>query len=389
MDKKKIFISYAREDEQWKNQLVRHLNVLRMNTYFKTWNDRDIEYGSDWRTEIENELSEASIVIMMISADYLISEFIINYEIPIILERRKKNELRAIPVILKPCPWSRVEWLNSIQVFGDGAPLIGQDESKTEQYFSRLADDIHNVMGSIKFKKKSEEQNNITETVESGISLNPESKSLFNNLFDNIKTLISQTNANKTKVIKISISITLTVLIVISTANFLQKENLKISYSDSLLALKNYYIYDSLKILSHNKDPQEKNLSTYIDLGDNLYEISYNNENLGCIYIPPEANVFSIFSQAPNRKGEGSSEFFCNMVDKKTALENLGEYIIQIKKSGNKLILTADDGSGKWGIGGDVRYGIEINHLKFLKPSYLWHPLNERSYVVMGLFNFN
>ena len=98
----KIFISYSHKDEEWKDRLVTHLKVLEMEGYCSLWDDREIEAGDDWLPGIKKALNEAQIIIMMISADFLISGFIRGTEVPRALERRRKEGVRVIPVVVKP-----------------------------------------------------------------------------------------------------------------------------------------------------------------------------------------------------------------------------------------------------------------------------------------------
>ena len=120
----KIFISYSHKDEQWKDKLVEHLEVLELEGYCDLWDDRKIKAGDDWFAEIEKALQEASIAVMLISAHFLTSNFIREQEVPSILERRRKEGLRVIPIIIKPCAWETVQWLKSIQLLPkDGKPL--------------------------------------------------------------------------------------------------------------------------------------------------------------------------------------------------------------------------------------------------------------------------
>ncbi|MCP5051745.1 MAG: toll/interleukin-1 receptor domain-containing protein, partial [bacterium] len=141
---KTIFISYSHKDETWKDRLVTQLKVLEMEDYFVVWDDRKIKTGDDWLPEIEKALDEADIAVLMVTADFLTSKFIKEKEIPTLLERREKEGLRVIPVIVKPCPWNAVEWLSKIQATPkDGHPLMGFDEFGIEKELAALAEKIY------------------------------------------------------------------------------------------------------------------------------------------------------------------------------------------------------------------------------------------------------
>ncbi|MCI0471460.1 MAG: toll/interleukin-1 receptor domain-containing protein, partial [Candidatus Aminicenantes bacterium] len=134
-----IFISYSYQDEEWKDRLLSKIRVLGKEGLVSIRENRQIEKGQDWSTEIEKALREADIVILLISADYLTSDFILNEEIPSILERSEKKGLKVLPVIVRPCPWRMVPWLSKAQVFPeDGVPLASVDEYQIEDKLTKL-----------------------------------------------------------------------------------------------------------------------------------------------------------------------------------------------------------------------------------------------------------
>lgn len=142
-----IFISYSHKDKKWKDRLVRHLKVIEFEGFCCLWEDKKISLGGDWLPEIETALNKAQIVIMMISADFLISDFIRTKEVPLILERRQKDEVLVIPFIIKPSTWELVEWLSKMQVEpGDGKPLSGRNDHEIEMELANLVRKIYNFI---------------------------------------------------------------------------------------------------------------------------------------------------------------------------------------------------------------------------------------------------
>jgi hypothetical protein len=123
-----IFISYSHLDEEEKNELLRHLSVLRHQELFDLWSDDRIKVGEPWKTEIEDALIRARVAILLVTKNFLNSDFILNQEVPEILEHHKQ-ELTIIPVIARDCAWRSVEWLARLQVFNDGL-AVWRDEGK-------------------------------------------------------------------------------------------------------------------------------------------------------------------------------------------------------------------------------------------------------------------
>jgi hypothetical protein len=147
MTMKKIFISYSHKDERWKDLLVRHLKVLALEGLCDIWDDREIKVGDDWKPAIENALNQAHIAILMVSADFLGSNFIRTEEVPRLIERRRNQGIWVIPLFVSPCPWKKVLWLAAIQ----GVPrdnvtleeLIDKGQKgKVEKILADLAEEI-------------------------------------------------------------------------------------------------------------------------------------------------------------------------------------------------------------------------------------------------------
>jgi hypothetical protein len=145
----KIFISYSHKDEAWKDRLVTHLKVLERQDLLEVWDDRKIGAGDRWFREIERALQEATIAILLISADFLSSGFILREEVPRLLERREKEGVRVIPFIIRPCAWEEVKWLNPIQARPlDGRALSGGNEHQIDTDLAALMKEITKLISA-------------------------------------------------------------------------------------------------------------------------------------------------------------------------------------------------------------------------------------------------
>lgn len=136
---KNIFISYSHKDEDWKNRLVTHLRELERSGYFKLWHDREIPLGNQWPKEIKNALDTADVAILMISPDFLDSDFIRNKEMPRIKERKEEEKVTVIPLFARPANWKMIPWLAELQGFPkDAAPLSKMHESDIDEVLVEL-----------------------------------------------------------------------------------------------------------------------------------------------------------------------------------------------------------------------------------------------------------
>src|SRR5712691_5937553 len=85
----KIFYCYAHEDDALREQLAKHLSPLRRLKSITGWFDRDIRAGTDWEHEIETHLDAASIILLLISADFIASDYCYSVEMQRALEKQQ------------------------------------------------------------------------------------------------------------------------------------------------------------------------------------------------------------------------------------------------------------------------------------------------------------
>lgn len=125
---KKIFISYAHEDEKFKDELVNILAPLEDHGVITIWQDREIKPGKEWYQEIQLAMNTCDIALLLISGDFLSSRFIKRIEIPNLLRRRSEEGLYIVPIIIRSCLWRTIPVLRDLQALPkDGKPVAGFD----------------------------------------------------------------------------------------------------------------------------------------------------------------------------------------------------------------------------------------------------------------------
>ncbi len=133
--KKKLFISYSREDRSWLDLLIPHLGVLEYKG-IQYWFDEKIRPGEDWPPEIQHAIETSQVAVCLVTANFLNSKFIRNIEIPELLKRRKVG-LKLLPVLVEPCAWKLVPWLAEIQIM-DPTPLSRRDPEDREDKLAAI-----------------------------------------------------------------------------------------------------------------------------------------------------------------------------------------------------------------------------------------------------------
>ena len=119
-----VFISYSRKDEAEKDMLVSHLGVLQEAAgLIDLWSDGRIGAGEDWQAQIKQAIAQARIAILLITANFLNSRFILDTEVSALLKRCQNERLVIFPVIARACAWRAVDWLR---------PMVEQSDKKIQ-----------------------------------------------------------------------------------------------------------------------------------------------------------------------------------------------------------------------------------------------------------------
>jgi len=134
MKQTSIFFSHSHKDADWVERLRVPLQVAARQGIISIWDDKEIQSGQNWKDEIRKALNSVSVAILMISPDFLASDFILTKEIPELLRRQEKEGLIIIPVIVRPCVWHTVDWLRQMQFWpNDARPLVLLSEYELDQ----------------------------------------------------------------------------------------------------------------------------------------------------------------------------------------------------------------------------------------------------------------
>ena len=135
-----VFISYSHRDRDWLNRVNIHLRPLVRDNAIDVWDDTKIAPGSEWKAEIESALANAKVAILLISADFLASDFVAGSEIPPLLLAAREDGAIILPLIISPSRFSRTPSLAQFQSVNDPArPLIALSESEQEEVLDRLS----------------------------------------------------------------------------------------------------------------------------------------------------------------------------------------------------------------------------------------------------------
>jgi len=130
-----VFISYSHRDEGLKDELVNyHLKPLQRQGKINTWEDRQIEAGAEWATEIKTNLEKADIVLLLITRHFLASDYCYEIEMQRAVQRHHEGTARVIPIILGTCGWQYSPFRQLQVLPKDGKP-VNRWQDRAEAFF--------------------------------------------------------------------------------------------------------------------------------------------------------------------------------------------------------------------------------------------------------------
>lgn len=150
---KKVFISYAHnDDQQWITRVKNHISVLRHEGLQVTvWDDTMIKPGTRWKEEISKELGQAIIAVLLVSTDFLASNFIRDNELPPLLKAAEANGTLILPIIVSPCRFTSTEELKDFQAVNDPKITLSEvNHSQQERVLLKMTDAIEEHLKNLK-----------------------------------------------------------------------------------------------------------------------------------------------------------------------------------------------------------------------------------------------
>jgi internalin A len=141
------FISFAHEDDALRAELETHLKLLRRLSLLDTWTDRRIAPGADWKGQIDEALERADLIMLLVSADFVGSDYCWDVEMERALVRAAEGSATLIPIIVRTCMWKDAPF-GKLQVLPDGGKPVTAGGSKAgrDKAWTKVADGIADLL---------------------------------------------------------------------------------------------------------------------------------------------------------------------------------------------------------------------------------------------------
>lgn len=119
----KVFVSYSHKDEDLRDALERHLALLKNEGTISIWYDRKILAGQEFAPAIDANSSDAQIILLLVSSDFLASSYCWGVEMKLAMRLHDSNAAKVIPVIIRACDWHSAPFGRILAVPKDGKPI--------------------------------------------------------------------------------------------------------------------------------------------------------------------------------------------------------------------------------------------------------------------------
>jgi hypothetical protein len=129
----KLFFSYAHEDEGLRVELEKHLSLLKHQGLIDGWHDRRIVAGGDWASEIDKNLDASRVILLLVSANFIHSEYCYSVEFKRALARHEAGHAHIIPVLLSAVDWESAPF-GKFQALPANARPVTSWENRNEAF---------------------------------------------------------------------------------------------------------------------------------------------------------------------------------------------------------------------------------------------------------------
>jgi internalin A len=146
-DSASVFISYSHKDDDLRAELDTHLKLFQRLKLISVWHDRRIAPSDEWKASIDGNLERAEVVLLLVSADFLASDYCYDLEMKKALERHDAGAARVIPIIVRDCKWERAPFARLQVLPRDAKPVrLWPDRDSA---WSNVAEGVEQILQAV------------------------------------------------------------------------------------------------------------------------------------------------------------------------------------------------------------------------------------------------
>lgn len=156
---KNLFISFSHKDDIWMQKIVKFLKDSGFNVYLYNTETIRIKDSDKWSENIEFIINKTELAILLVSPNYLASDFILNIELQVLEKLYNLNKIQILPIILKPCLFEDNKFISKFQVFPYDKTFSEVSNKKVNSLFKEILENIQNTGFNIKEKESLNKEN--------------------------------------------------------------------------------------------------------------------------------------------------------------------------------------------------------------------------------------
>jgi hypothetical protein len=148
MPRDQVFISYSHEDTKWREDLEKNLKPYLRDGSIISWSDEEIKPGSQWFGEIQSALANSKVAVLLVTPDFLASDFIYEHELGPLLKEAEQGGIKILWVPVHNCAWKKTALTNYQAVLGTDKPLADMTKTQRDRAWLKVCDAIEAAINS-------------------------------------------------------------------------------------------------------------------------------------------------------------------------------------------------------------------------------------------------
>ncbi len=151
----RAFVSYSHKDDTLRAELETHLKLLQRQRFLDLWSDRRIGPGTEWEDQIDENLEQADLVLLLVSADFINSDYCYDKEVTRALERHEAKTAKVIPIIVRDVSWRRAPFAKLAALPKDEKAVTtwGTGEYARDTAWRNVAEEIEKALEELRSTK--------------------------------------------------------------------------------------------------------------------------------------------------------------------------------------------------------------------------------------------